>query len=387
MENTSIVNKQSIKKNKALRVVQKKARKYYQEKLFMKAPNTITAKIRKLADLEQVDYKVISNIDLPQQKNEVQLSKEELITLCRKGELTGRSGNGFEVSKKLAAFHKNHGVLIINAVECDPGLVTDSWLYRNKQNALQKGARILKNALALDKVMLATKEPLIPTDTIQQVKVIDRFPMGYEKYLIRYLLGITLNDDELPQDKGILVMNLQTVIAIAEMAQNSMAGQYKYITVANLFTATAKVARVRIGDSVHEILNGCFPQEAWDVVTCYAGGGAFNCHKAAADEVIQTTTGYVAIGKMPDYERAGNCKGCGACTRNCPAGVIVNKVIQQFDKNGRKLTDKCKELNVAACIGCGACTYNCMAGKDVRSVMLYLKGKINDANNKGKNNI
>lgn len=373
MEIKCVANKNSVKKNNALKIAQKKTRKYYQEKIFKKAPNATKAKIRKFADLEQVDYQVISDIELLEKNEEVQLSKEELIGLCREGGLTGRSGNGFDVSKKLEAFQKNSGTLIINAIECDPGLVTDSWLYRNKQDFIQQGAMIIKNALGLDKVILATKEPINKMDAIQQVKVIDRFPMGYENYLIKYVLGITIANDELPQEKGILVMNLQTVIAIAELARNVMAGQYKYITVANLFTAKAKVARVCIGDSVQEVVESCFPQNGENTDNIYAGGGAFTCHKVIEGERILDTTGYVAIGEMPNYEEAGKCKGCGSCTKNCPAGVDVHKLIQHVDKNGMNSASDCKEFNAEACIGCGACTYNCMAGKDVRETVMWAK--------------
>lgn len=376
MEIKCVVNKHSVRKNSALKIVQKKARKYYQEKIFTKSSNATKSKIRKLADLEQVDYMAISDIELLEKKKEVQLSKEELIELCREGGLTGRSGNGFDVSRKLEAFHKDSGTLIINAVECDPGLVTDSWLYKNKQNFIQQGAMIIKNALCLDKVILATKEPLEKIDAIQQVKVIDRFPMGYENYLIKYVLGITIANNELPQDKGILVMNLQTVIAIAELTRNVMAGQYKYITVANLFTAKAKVARVCIGDIVQEVVESCFPQNARNTSNIYAGGGAFTCHKVIAGERIQDTTGYIAIGEMPNYEEAGKCKGCGACTKNCPAGVAVHKLIQYVDKNGMNMASKCKEFNPTACIGCGTCTYGCMADKDAREVVMWAKTEL-----------
>lgn len=328
MEMKCVVNKHSVKKNNALKIAQKK---------------------------------------------EVQLSKEELIALCREGGLTGRSGNGFDVSRKLEAFHKESGTLIINAVECDPGLVTDSWLYRNKQSFIQQGAMIIKNALCLDQVILATKEPLNRIDEIQQVKVIDRFPMGYENYLIKYVLGITIANNELPQDKGILVLNVQTVIAIAELTRNVMAGHYKYITVANLFTAEAKVVRVRIGDRVQEIVKSCFPQSVRNTKHIYAGGGAFSCHKVTEGEQIQDTTGYIAIGEMPNYEEAGKCKGCGGCTKNCPAGVVVHKIIQHVDKNGMNMASNCKEFNPTACIGCGACTYGCVAGKDVREVVKWAK--------------
>lgn len=368
-----VVNKHSVRKNNALKIAQKKARKYYQEKIIMKAPNATKLKIRKLADLGKVDYIAISNIELLEKKKEVQLSKEELIALCREGGLTGRSGNGFDVSRKLEAFHKKSGTLIINAVECDPGLVTDSWLYRNKQSFIQQGATIIKNALCLDKVILATKEPLQTIDAIQQVKVVDRFPMGYENYLIQYVLGVTLAENELPQDKGILVMNLQTVIAIAELTQNVMAGQYKYITVSNLFTAEAKVVRVRIGDCVQEVVESCFPQSVRNTNSIYAGGGAFTCHKVITGERILDTTGYIAIGEMPNYEEAGKCKGCGACTKNCPSNVVVHKIIQYVDKNGMSMASNCKDFNPTACIGCGACTYSCMAGKDVREVVMWAK--------------
>lgn len=376
MEIKCVVNKRSVNKNNALKTAQKKARKYYQEKIFTKAPNATRLKIRKLADLEQVNYKAFSDIELVEKPNKILLSKEELIELCRQGRLTGRSGNGFEVSKKLEAFHKDSCTLIINAVECDPGLVTDSWLYRNKQSFIQQGAMIIKNALCLDKVILATKEPLQTIDGIQQVKVIDRFPMGYENYLIQYVLGIKIAKNELPQDKGILVMNLQTVIAIAELTQNVMAGQYKYITVANLFTAEARVVRVHIGDSVQEVTESCFSQNARNTDRLYAGGGALNCHKVTEDEQIKDTTGYIAIGEMPDYEKAGKCKGCGACTKNCPAGVAVHKIVQYTNKNGMNTASNCKEFHAAACIGCGACTYGCMAGKDVREVVKWAKAEL-----------
>lgn len=373
METKCVVNKHSVRKNNALKIAQKKARKYYQEKISVKAPNATKSKIRKLADLGKVDYKAISNIELSEKKKEVQLSKEELIALCREGGLTGRSGNGFDVSRKLEAFYKDSGTLIINAVECDPGLVTDSWLYRNKQSFIQQGARIIKNALCLDKVILATKEPLKTIDEIQQVKVIDRFPMGYENYLIQYVLGVTFAENELPQDKGILVMNLQTVIAIAELTRNVMAGQYKYITVANLFTAEAKVVRVRFGDCIQEVVESCFPQSRRNTDNIYAGGGAFNCHKVTSGERILDTTAYIAIGELPNYEEAGKCKGCGICTKNCPANVVVHKIIRYVDKNGRNMASNCKEFNPTACIGCGACTYSCIAGKDVREVVMWAK--------------
>lgn len=372
MENSCIVNKQSVAKNKALKRTQKGTRKYYQERLFQKSVNDLKVRIGKLADLNNVGYKVISDVELAGNIN-VCLSRDELIQLCKESSLTGRSGNGFEVARKIEMLHKNSGILIINAVECDPGLVTDSWLYKNKKFYIEQGAKLLKEALCLDNVILATKEPLRDICGVQQIKVIDRFPMGYEKYLIKHILGVEISYNELPQEKGIIVMNLQTVIAIAELTQNKMAGQYKYITVHNLYTAETKVARVHIGDRVDMVLAKCFFQNEMEKSHIYAGSGAFNCHQSMEGDIITDTTGYIAIGEMPSYDKTEKCKGCGKCTRNCSAGVIVHKLIKCVDENKVNAIKKNNQFNASACIGCGACTYGCRAGKDVRKVIKWVK--------------
>lgn len=375
MKNYCIVNKRSVVRNKELKRVQRKSRRYYQEKLFQKAGNAPKARIGKFCDLSRVEYKIISDTKFQGMKK-MKLSREELIYLCEKSSLTGRSGNGFLVSKKLEALHKRAGILIINAVECDSGLATDSWLYRNRREWIEYGAELLKDALCLEKIILATKEPIQKIEGIEQLKVPDRFPMGYENYLIKHTLNVEIKENELPQNKGILVMNLQTVIAIAELAQDSRAGQYKYITVANLYTAEAKVARVRIGDYIKEAAAGCFPEKEWENCHIYVGGGAFNCHEAVGGDKISDTTGYIAIGQMPSYEAAERCKGCGACTRNCPAGVEVQRLIKHVQRNGMRDADECARYRALYCIGCGACTYGCVAGKDVRGVVTWAKEKL-----------
>lgn len=360
MKDSCVVNRKSVKENKALKMAQRDSRKYYKGKISGKAKNAPKTKIRKLADLRNIEGVSCAEIQIDDVRP-VYISKNELVEICEKSHLTGRSGNGFLVSKKIEALKDSGGILIINGVECDPGLVTDSWLYRNEGKKIKSGAAILKEALGLKRIILATKEPLIEIEGIEQVKVADRFPLGYEKILIKKILGIEIGNEEIPQDKGIIVMNLQTVIAIDEITKNIDASHYKYITVADLRTASAKVIRVRIGDSIKKVAGNCYRNENSKL---YAGSGALQCHLADENELVSETTGYIAFGKMPDYNDASKCKGCGRCTRNCPAGVVVHKVIRN-----RNDVNECTKYNVDKCIGCGACTYGCSASVDVRKVV------------------
>lgn len=376
MENICIINKRIVAQSQKLKQAQRKTRKHYQEKLFENAKNAPKAKIRKIADLDGIsfaEYRISNNktekISVPI------LSKDQLIELCKKVELTGRSGNGFPTYKKLESFQADNGLLIINAVECDPGLVHDAWIYQNRMDKVLKGVKLLKKSLGIHKVILATKEPLNQGLDIKQSKVADRFPMGYEKNLIKAVTGKEIPAGKHPAECGILVLNLQTILAIAETAVDEEIAKEKYITIADVSEATATVTRVRLGDSIEDIVSKLFTDTQRSGKKLYAGSGALTCHEVKADETVTEATCYIAIGNAPDYGKAGKCKGCNACTKNCPAQVEVQKIVRLSEKKDLTSEDA-KSFHADACIGCGACTYGCMAGKNVREVIRCAKEKL-----------
>lgn len=376
MGNICIVNKKVVAKNQKLKQTQRKSGRHYQNKMFEKVNNAPRAKIRKIAELDEIpfeEYKTSHN-----QANGIslsELSKEQLIELCKRVQLTGRSGNGFPTYKKLESFHARNGILIINAVECDPGLVHDAWIYKNCMAEVLEGVRLVKNSLEIREVILATKEPLNCNLDIRQIKVPDRFPMGYEKSLIKFVTGKDIPAGKHPTECGILVLNLQTMLAIAEAAVDEGMAKEKYITIADVSEAAARVTRVRVGDSIADIASILFTEQQREGKTLYAGSGAITCHMVNTEETVTEETCYIAIGNAPEYEKAGKCKGCNACTKNCPVGVGVQKIVKLSEK--KSLTsDMVKTLRADVCIGCGACTYGCMAGKDVREVIRCAKEKL-----------
>lgn len=375
MENSVIANKRSVKNNEELKRNAKKTKKYYGEGLFENNPNATKTKIRKLFDLEAVSLAGTDEASVVG-GNAPKLTKDELVAMVRKVGLTGRSGNGFSVAEKLENYKANRGILLINGVECDPGLVTDSWIYRNKKQEIRYAARVLDNTFGFDEIVLATKERIEKINGINQVKVIDRFPMGYENYLVKYALGLELKPTEHPTDKGILVMNLQTVLAIAELTQNVNAGEYKYITIGNLITGIGKVARVRLGDKVSDVAAKYIDKRDLSKHRLYIGSGAMNCHLSEKDEVIDNKTCFIAVGEMPDYNSATKCKGCGACVKNCPQKVDIKTLVRTVDSAGVEGLNAIGNCNVNACIGCGACTFGCMAGKDIRGLVAWKKAKV-----------
>ena len=359
---TVIINKKTAQKSQAIRQGRKKAQRYYAEKYFGRNNGEPRTKIGKIADITNIDF-----VNLTDEKKETTgktiYSKEELVEACKMQHITGRSGNGFSTAIKLESYHATKGILLINGVECDPGLFHDAWIYRNKLDDVVKGMEFLNTLYDFDRMIIATKEPVYREYTgIEQVKVRDRFPMGYEKSLIKTILETDLGTTR-PTDKGILVLNIQTVLAVAELAQGKAAGNERFITFVDIENAKATVVKTQIGESVKAIAKELAPTNSNPV---YVGGGAMSCHPSFPDEKIMAETCFVAIGKATDYDNSHKCVGCGKCTRNCPASIKINKIVQEYEKSGKVNSGK---YDTQACIGCGACTYFCAGGKDLRSII------------------
>lgn len=382
-----IINRKSVKKNKSIRKAQKISKKYFKYSTYQNKKNEPKTKIEKYVDIQNIemvsltnkncDNQVVGSANKDEFANDIsKIQKEELIAKCKECNLTGQSGNRFPTATKLENFQNDGGVLLINGIECDPSLIHDAWIYRNKLDDIEQGAKILNNVFHFDRMILATKEPASNSKDFifEQCHMKNLFPLGYENYLIKSILNIEVPENKIPSEMGVLVLNIQTVMKIGKIFQDMDEGQKKYITVANLLDGTAKAVEVTNGQNAKDILKEIFPSIC-DESEFYIGGGSNSCQKMNSQDVVDSKTSFIAIANLPDYENAHNCKGCGKCSRVCLAGVQVAKIIKYVEKNGRTNVAECKAFNPEKCIGCGACTFYCNAGKDTREVVAWAKNQ------------
>lgn len=370
---SEIINKNGLRKNIAIKRIQRMAKAYYGDKLFSKDYSKAKAKIGRFTDVKNIMY--ISLVENHCEKDYVnEVNRANLINLCEQYNLTGGSGNGFPTVNKLKAYGNSEGILLINGVECDPGLVQDTWLYRNEMDIIKKGVDILKKCFSFKRIVLATKEP-VKNDEIEfeQVKIKDIYPMGYENFLIKSIFDINITGNNLPISKGILVLNLQTVYDIGEIFLTKSWIRSKYITVSNMENGSSVVVKVPIGIEVLKVFKVSKSKLGTNECNIYVGGGALRCHKLKDDECIDETTSYIVNGKMPDYISSEKCGLCRRCTNICPMGVVGDKIVKYVDKNGMTNTEKCSIYHPERCIGCGSCTFVCKAGKDVRAIIWSIK--------------
>lgn len=348
-----LINYKSVKSNKILKTNQKEYLKEHKG-LKTKTPKAKLGKVFKfngqVTDCTGLTDTMLAEPAFPE-------NPKELIEAFRTNSIKGMSGSGFPEAEKIESLVRSGAdrkYFIINAVACDPGLVQDAWLLENHKDEIQKGIDLINKCLNFRKCVIASAS-----------NVPARYPMGAENILIKYLLGIDIAEDEIPSDRGILVMNVQTVYSVYRAFYMNPEEESKYITFADLDSGEASIARVTAGQSIGEIVSKVKPDLADQKI--YYGMGAMGCIEAEDDDKISIRTNLIAVAtEVAVFDNDAKCRGCGKCASKCPMNVQVSKIMKADESN---TYDKVKEYGIDNCIGCGTCSYYCRAGKNTMEII------------------
>ncbi len=366
-----ILNRKAVKKNRELKNTWKASKKAY-GKLKGKY---LKKKIGKVVRLTDEELLLEEQTRITTFCNENNLPKiQELIDKIRNINLEGMSGNGFPVAEKLESFASRshpYSILLVNAVECEPGILHDEWLVNHRLQEILTGCNYLQQIFSIDRVILASKQVVETGDDIHCEQVPNCFPMGEEYFLIDQVLGKHLNRNELPIEQGVLVMNAQTVYQIVKIINHCYDGG-RFVTLANLYSGAARIAYVEDSTKIQKVLEQCFGKVNLGETEYFAGGGILNAHKVAEDEAFSTKICFAAIGMKSNITNDNKCRKCGACTRNCPMGIDVRKIVKALEENPNADITMYHPEN---CIQCGSCTWFCRVSKDVTSYCEPYAGK------------
>jgi Na+-translocating ferredoxin:NAD+ oxidoreductase subunit C len=300
-------------------------------------------------------------------QDKTKLKIEEVLAVLQDNNLEGLSGGGYPTADKIRTLlesNKKQRILIVNGVECDPGLMHDSWLIENKLNDIKQGIKILNTYIGFDRIILATKGIEKREGKVEFKQVPNRYPMGEEHILIEFLLGRRLKKEEIPARHGILTLNVQTVYTLGQIMNKGYKNTERFLTVANLATTKATVVRAPYGMNLLTLLEKIYGKQA--SLEAYCGEGIMNAHLITEQECVDVHTNFVGYQEKVTFHNQNPCKNCGACTRKCPAQIPVNVIVKAMEQ-GKKKEAQAKLTNT--CLKCGCCTYHCHAGKNVMEII------------------
>ena len=297
------------------------------------------------------------------------LTTEQVVKAVQEAGVVGLGGAAFPTHVKLAP-PKDYTVhtLIVNGAECEPYLTSDHRTMVEYPERVHFGCRVMMHTLGVSKAVIgveknkpdaiAALERTKPTDLdISILPMTVKYPQGAEKMLIHAVTGVEVPSGKLPVTVGVVVQNVGSLAAIAEVFDTGLPLLERIVTVTGHGLKHPANLIVPVGTKLKDLLAFCEGVTA-DAAEVILGGPMMGQAVANLEApVVKGTTGVVVLTRTE--VRGGTvypCIHCGRCLDACP--VFLNPS-WLGDLARVKRYEEMAENHLADCMLCGSCSYVC----------------------------
>lgn len=314
------------------------------------------------------------------------LQPDEIALRVGQAGIVGMGGATFPSAVKISQSqqHPIH-TLIINGSECEPYLTCDDRLMRERPEALIDGILITAYALQAKQATIAIEDnkpeafaamsaAAINIDTLKVIQVPSRYPMGWDKQLIRIITGQEVPKGARSSSIGACVHNVGTVYAVHRTLRQGSPLLSRIVTVAGGAVRQPQNLEVPIGTLVSEVLNFC-----GGLTTPPARllmGGPMMGQIIPHDQVpiVKGSSGILALTtKEIDDGPERPCIRCGRCVEACPVGLMPVEMMARLRVDD---IDGASNYGVQDCISCSCCSYVCPSKIPLVQYFSYAKGAL-----------
>jgi electron transport complex protein RnfC len=277
--------------------------------------------------------------------------------------LVGMGGSGFKTAEKIRACIGAH-TLVINGVECEPGITIDQTVLLHHSNWVKAGVEASAKAIGAKRIVLAVKnnkEQIAQLRTLypnyDMVPFPGRYPAGAEKLILKKLEGKMPPPGIRPYQLGYLVQNVVSLRAIGRALLDGIPVVERPLTLAMPSTGFYKNIIAPVGLLIGEVLESFnLPyDESRHLIT--ASGLMMGHEVATTDCIEKTTTSLILLERDPLEAKERGCIRCGACYTACPLGLhpfALTELIQNGKTNSAAF-----QAQMTECFLCGACSAVC----------------------------
>ncbi|MCC7300961.1 MAG: 4Fe-4S dicluster domain-containing protein [Verrucomicrobia bacterium] len=279
--------------------------------------------------------------------------------------LVGMGGGIFPVSRKIRASCGVH-TLVINAVECEPGITIDQALLLYHSRWIIAGAEASARAVGAKRIVLAVKkEPELIKQLCKLYPSFDllimkrTYPAGAERLILRKLLRRMPPPGALPFHLGVLVQNAATLRAAGRAILDGIAAVERPLTLVAPDAGCYQNLIAPVGITFSELLesSGCaYDQERQILI---AGGLMMGRAVSSDERVTLGTTSVLVLNRSRAETKETDCIRCGACYDVCPLKlhpIALVDIIRKKQPHSEAFKSQMKE-----CFLCGACAAVCPA--------------------------
>ena len=297
---------------------------------------------------------IIIEKDHNQPEEFVKLEGDDKLQLIKDAGVVGMGGAGFPTAIKLGTKVK---YILVNAAECEPLLHHNVDQMVDNTEMTIRGLKYVMEICEAEKGIFALKaknkkavdalvEGCTGDDSLDIHLLPDIYPMGEERAIVREVLGVLLQPTDLPSVADAVVINVETLLRVAEAIELKKPCFSKNVTVVgklNDGTDPHVFMDVPVGTSVKELIDmaGGIDGEYGEIIM----GGPFT--GKACDEndpITKTTGGIIVTQEFPDL-------------KNEKMGLLVCAC----GGNEERMQDLAKKMNAEV-----VCVQKCKQAADVK---------------------
>lgn len=264
---------------------------------------------------EVKEDRIIIKPDEEQKDEFVLIAEGSKLEMVKEAGVVGMGGAGFPTGVKLGT-DLNGGYILVNAAECEPGLYHNVRQMEDNIDMTVRGLKYCmeisnaakgvfaikaKNKKAIDIIKAAIKEE----DSITIHLLPDIYPMGEERAVVREVLGKLLDPTQLPSAADSIVVNVETILRVAEAIELRKPCFLKNVTINGKLKGDMPsiLMDVPVGMSVGDLI-----EQAGGIDGVYGEiimGGPFTGKSITEDAPITKTTGGIIVTmEFPDVHGA-----------------------------------------------------------------------------------
>jgi electron transport complex protein RnfC len=276
--------------------------------------------------------------------------------------------------------------LLINAAECEPYLTCDDRLMQERATQIIDGVRLMLHGMNAPQAIIAIEDnkPLAfqavqtaaqtYSSQIQVLKIPTRYPMGWDRQLIRYVTGKEVPSGTRSPELGVTIHNVGTAYAVHKAIRYGQPLVNRIVTVSGGAVKQPMNVEVPLGTLIAELLAFC-GVDTERVARIVMGGpmmGEALPHTSLP--VVKGTSGILALTAdelKTDPEQA--CIRCANCVSVCPVGLRPLDMANSIRSNQ---LDAAVDLGLKDCISCGCCSYICPSNIPLVHYFKYASGEL-----------
>lgn len=325
-------------------------------------------------------------LERPAPSDPFSLDPEEISQRVDAAGIVGLGGAVFPTAVKLNLGRRNKiHTLIINGGECEPYLTCDDRLMRERAAGIIDGVRLMLHGMETRRAIIAIednkpqafaamRQASAAFEEIEVTRTPTRYPMGWDRQLIRFITGREVPAGGRAADVGVIMHNVATAYAVHRAIRLGRPLIERIVTVSGGAVTRPMNVEVPIGTPISELLAFCALEEARMERLVMGGPMMGEALPHAELPVVKATNGILALTREELAAREEQpCIRCSRCVSACPAGLLPLEMAARI-RTGR--LDAALDYGLKDCIGCGTCSYVCPSNIPLVHHFKYASGEL-----------